>query len=233
MTQGEYFRTVFHSSKLEGPMVVEGWQSPRINWHTAVPMLVVNDGGDYVTRTGLIGLLESLVRSGDIPPLRLAALHPVDRGTDYRASDNYADVVAHELRQWLAFAPTSKYVALGTSFGAVAWLHAHRRHSWVFDGLILQSGSYFKSDEDYPDHYDPDYTIRPFVDGVHGAKGFERLVPIQVTCSVDEGNFGLNELMVDSLRRQKYQVAFHKTNGGHDWPFWQAALAPALIGSLQ
>ena len=73
MTRGEYFRTVFRSSKLKGPMVVEGWQSPLTDWHTPRLMLVVNDGGDYVEKTGLIGLLESLALARTAPPLRQLA----------------------------------------------------------------------------------------------------------------------------------------------------------------
>jgi enterochelin esterase family protein len=233
MTQGEFFTTVFRSPKLKGPMVVWGWQSPRTNWHEAVPMLVVNDGIEYIEKTGLIGLLESLVLSGVIPPLRLAALHPVDRDADYKASADYADVVAHELRGWLAFAPTTKFIALGTSLGALAWLHAHRLHPHLFDALCLQSGSYFSSDEEYPDDYDPGHTIRPFVDEVHRARSFERRVPVFMTCGLSEDNLGINRRMAKSLHDQGYPVMLTQTAGEHDWPYWKAALWPALMGSFQ
>ena len=112
-------------------------------------------------------------------------------------------------------------------------MHVHRKHPWVFDGLVLQSGSFFHWGEDYPPHYDPRKTIRPFVQTVHQAPGFDEKVPIHVTCGLWEGNLANNRLTVKELRRQGYQVVYHETEGDHDWPSWQAALAPALIGSLQ
>src|SRR5207237_826764 len=70
---------------------------------------------------------------------------PVDRDETYSASALYAGALVRELLPEIAKrAPHGTRIGMGASLGALAMLHTHIRHPKTFDGLLLQSGSFFR-----------------------------------------------------------------------------------------
>ena len=94
---------------------------------------------------GLTRFLDAMSWEERIPPMRAALIQPVDRNETYSASALYAGALVRELLPQIAKrAPHGKRIGMGASLGALAMLHAQRRHPKSFDGLFLQSGSFFR-----------------------------------------------------------------------------------------
>ena len=109
------------------------------------PLLVVHDGPEYAKYAGLTRFLDVMSWEERIPPMRAALIQPVDRNETYSASALYAGALVRELLPQIAErAPHGKRIGMGASLGALAMLHAQRRHPKCFDGLFLQSGSFFR-----------------------------------------------------------------------------------------
>ena len=105
---------------------------------------------------GLTRFLDAMSWEERIPPLRAALIQPVDRNETYSASALYAGALARELlpRDREARAARRR-IGMGASLGALAMLHAHRRHPKRFDGLLLQSGSFFRQRSDKQESHVP------------------------------------------------------------------------------
>ena len=57
----------------------------------------MHDGGEYVNRGRLPKLLDNLIFGKEISPLIAIMVDPVDRGREYRASEDYAAFLEAEL----------------------------------------------------------------------------------------------------------------------------------------
>ena len=110
------------------------WSHPEA--HERSPLLLAHDGPEYAEHSSLATLL------GRLPPLRAVLLAPVERNEMYSASARYARALADEILP--SFGDASIRIGMGASLGALALLHAHRRHPETFDALFLQSGSFFR-----------------------------------------------------------------------------------------
>ena len=125
---------------------------------------------------------------------------------------------------------------MGTSLGGLAMLHAHWRYPQVFDGLFLQSGSFFCPRFDDHERQFPYYPrVVRFVAGVldhrahHGdAKHGARPVPATLTCGAIEENVDNNRLMARALRADRYPVAWHEVPDMHNYTAWRDAFDPHL-----
>ncbi len=129
---------------LDGAIAVRTWAPAGARDEDELPLLVAHDGPEYDALAGLTGYLAAGVAGGWLPRLRAALLSPGPRDRWYSANPRYARALAREvipaLGGWLA---TSVRIGMGTSLGGLAMLHAHWRYPRVFDGLFLQSGSFF------------------------------------------------------------------------------------------
>jgi enterochelin esterase family protein len=183
------------------------------------PLLVVHDGPEYAEHSALLTLLAQL------PPLRAALVGPVDRNETYSASARYARTLVEEILPALPPAPFR--VGLGASLGALALLHAHRRHPDSFDGLFLQSGSFFRR-RDVHEHSFPRFQrISRFVGSVLAGET-PRPIPLAISCGTVEDNLRSNLVLAEALRAQGHDVDVHEFRDGHNWVAWRDDLHPRL-----
>jgi len=194
------------------------------------PLLVVHDGPDYVRRASLLRLLGALVDARELPPHRVALLAADDRLEMYSASADYARALLAALDELAG----RRRVGLGSSLGALALLHAHRRDPRAFSGLFLQSGSFFRRRTDPQEAGFRRFSrIDRFVGSVLSSRDGARPVPTTITCALDEENYACNAVLAQSLAVQGYAVDFHAARGGHNWPTWRRALPAHLAPLLQ
>ena len=186
------------------------------------PLLLVHDGPEYARRAGLHGAIDR--------PVRTALLAPVDRDETYSASAAYAQALVDEV---LPALPGDRTVGVGCSLGALALLHAHRRHPDAFAGLFLQSGSFFRRRTDPQERGFRRFArVARFVGTVlRGEPG--RPIPVTITCGLDEENLENNRAVAAALTEQGYDVELHEVPGGHDWPVWRRALKARLPDLLE
>ena len=121
----------------------------------------------------------------------------------------------------------------GASLGALALLHAQRRHPGVLGGLFLQSGSFFRQRFDRHESRFPRFgRIARFVGRVLAPDAWDDAVPVRMTCGTVEENLRNNRAVASALARQGYDVALHEARDAHNWVAWRDSLDPHLLDVL-
>ena len=199
------------------------------------PLLVVHDGPEFAQHAALTRFLDAASSAGRIPALTAALLQPVDRNETYSASALYAGALTRELLPELSQRiPHGPRVGMGASLGALAMLHAHRRHPRSFDGLFLQSGSFFRQRWDKVESSFPRYRrITRFVGTVLRGDDTVRPVPIGLTCGTAEENLANNRAVADALAGDGYQTHLVEVRDAHNWTCWRDGFDPALTDLLR
>jgi enterochelin esterase-like enzyme len=156
----------------------------------------------------------------------VALLDSPHRDEDYSASADYARTLAREILPSLP--PATVRIGVGASLGALALLHARVAARAPFDGLFLQSGSYFRRETDPQERRFPRFTrITRFVERVERTHAAP--IPVTMTCGAKEENLGNNRLMRGTLSSRGYDVRLHVHRGGHDWDAWRSVLDPHML----
>jgi enterochelin esterase-like enzyme len=199
------------------------------------PLLVVHDGPEYADYSALTRFLDAMSWEERIPPLHAALLQPVDRTETYSASALYAAALVRELLPQLARrVPHGKRLGMGASLGALAMLHAHVRHPGTFDGLLLQSGSFFRQRSDKHESAFPRWQrITRFVGTVLRGGAAGHPIPIAFTCGTAEENRANNRLVVDALVEQGYPAWLAEIRDAHNWTCWRDGFDPHLPALIE
>jgi enterochelin esterase family protein len=194
------------------------------------PLLVVHDGPEYADLADLAGYAAALIASGDLPPLRLALLEPGDRNRWYAASPAYARALTGDVLPALEDQlDTSVRVGIGASLGALAMLHAHRLAPGRWDGLFLQSGSFFTRELDPQERRFSRFgPVSRFVAELAQAVADPAPVPVALTCGMLEENLANNRAMAVTLAALGYPVRLTEVADVHNYTAWRDALDPAL-----
>ena len=199
------------------------------------PLLVVHDGPEYAEYAAFTRFLDAMSWEERIPPLRAALVQPVDRNETYSASALYAGALVRELLPEIAKrAPHGSRIGVGASLGALAMLHAHVRHPKAFDGLLLQSGSFFRQRHDKQESDFPRYQrITRFVGSVLRGAEAGRTIPVAITCGTGEENRANNEDIAAALTEQGYAAWLAGVRDGHTWTGWRDAFDPHLPALIE
>jgi enterochelin esterase-like enzyme len=197
-------------------------------------VLLAHDGPDYERFGGLARYTSAMIHAGTVPPYHLVLLPPGDRDEWYSASPAYALALAGEIIPRIrAELHSPAVVGAGVSLGALAMLHAQRRHPAGFAGLFLQSGSYFQPRHDSQESGFAGWgRIVRFTGQVLRA-GRGPAVPAALTCGAAEENLANNRDMADALRDQGYQLDLTENPDAHTWTGWRDTLDPHLTALLR
>jgi len=219
------------SRPLRATVEVTLWCPDGVRDGVPLPLLAVHDGPEYERQTGLTARAAELIRTGRVPPHRIALLNPGFRDEWYSASALYARTLTGEVLPAVgrAVAVAGTPAGMGASLGGLAMLHAQRRSPGAFSGLFLQSASFFMPRFDHMEKGFPRYgRIVRFVRGVLRDPAFDAPVPVTLTCAGGEDNVHNNRRVTAALRLQGYGASLVETPGGHDFNTWGAALDPHL-----
>lgn len=199
------------------------------------PLLVVHDGPEYAQYSLLTRFLDAMSWEERVPPLRAALIQPVDRDDTYSASALYAAALVRELLPEIGRrAPHGGRIGVGASLGALAFLHAHRRHPRAFDALFLQSGSFFQQRWDRVESSFPRYRrITRFVGGLLREEAAERPIPIALTCGLAEENLANNRAVAAALGAQRHAAWLAEIRDAHNWTCWRDSLDPHLPALIE
>ncbi|RSM57684.1 esterase [Actinoplanes sp. ATCC 53533] len=217
---------------VRGEMVARVW-SPDT---PADRVLVAHDGPDF-HRYGELGrYTAAMIGAGRVRPYHLVLLPPGERFEWYSASPAYARALARDVLPKLAaeLGTDRPVVGAGASLGALAMLHAQRRHPERFAGLFLQSGSFFQPRHDRQESGFRRYLrIVRFTGRLLREPSFASPVPTAITCGAVEENLANNRDLARALTRQGYPVSFTEVPDAHNWTGWRDALDPHLTTLLQ
>jgi len=199
------------------------------------PLIVAHDGPEYAAYSRLTRFLDAMSWEEQIPPLRAALIQPVDRDDTYSASALYAAALVRELLPEISRrVPHGPRIGMGASLGALSLLHAHRRHPRTFDGLLLQSGSFFQQRWDRHEMRFPRFRrIARFVGTVLRDGGGAPPIPVAITCGAAEENLANNRAVAGALDAQGYTVWIGTVRDGHNWVCWRDCFHPHLPALLE
>jgi enterochelin esterase-like enzyme len=194
------------------------------------PLLVAHDGPEYARYSALTRFLDVMSWEERIPPLRGALIQPVDRNDTYSASARYSAALVRELLPEISRrAPHGARIGMGASLGALALLHAQLRHPKAFEGLLLQSGSFFRQRWDSQEAGFARFRrINRFVGTVLHGERTSRPIPIAVTCGAAEENLTNNRAVATALEAQGHAVWLGEIRDAHNWTCWRDAFDPHL-----
>ncbi len=220
------------STSLGATVAATVWTPAGLDPAEPAPLLVVHDGPEYAALGGLTHYVGSAIAAGALPPVRVALLGPGDRNAWYSAAREYAQALSDDVLPAVeSLSPCSVRVGVGVSLGALAMLHAHRTDPRGFDGLLLQSGSFFTPELDPQESGFSGFdAVTGFVGEVQAATTDPKPVPTVITCGTTEENLANNEAMAATLRRLGYPTEFVRTRDSHNYTAWRDTLDPHLTG---
>lgn len=188
-------------------------------------LLVVHDGPEYARLARLPDYLDFLASGDPGARWRVLSLAPTARNRDYSADPAYADAVVGLLTTIAA--PPGPVVGVGASLGALSLLHAATRHPGAFDGLFLQSGSFFLP------RFDAHEKRFEFFDRVVDFVATfdpDRLAGLRValTAGLGEENLDNNRALASRLTAHGVPTTLTLGRDGHNYTAWRDLLAPSL-----
>ncbi|MCG8418389.1 MAG: enterochelin esterase [Proteobacteria bacterium] len=195
-------------------------------------LLVVHDGGDYLTYAALKTVLDNLIHDFEVAPLIVALTHPGDRLVEYPDNQAHSAFLAEHLlplmekKYPLIQSPAARGL-MGASFGAVASLAAAWRYPGTFGCLLLQSGSFAFTDIGQHSRgpaFDP---VVEFVNAFRQSPG-KPAERVFLSCGTYESLIYENRSIVPLLQQTGMNVRYVEARDGHNWENWRDRLRVAL-----
>jgi enterochelin esterase-like enzyme len=197
------------------------------------PLLIVHDGGDYLTYAAAKTVLDNLIHRLDVAEVVAAFSYPGERLTEYANSAAHARYLTAELLPRLEaelplVARPSARCLMGSSFGAVASLSTAYRYPDVYGSLLLQSGSFVFTDIGQNHGGGP--AFEPVVRFINRYRAAPRRVAdrLFVSCGVYEPLIVPNRSMVPVFEAAGMAVRYVEARDGHSWENWRDRLRDGL-----
>ena len=218
-----------------GPIDVEVWAPEGIAPAFELPLLLSHDGPEFARYAGLTHYAGAMIAESALPPFRLALIRPTSRNLWYAANPQYAEALTQNVLAAVEATYQSRQpVMMGASLGALAALHAEWHHPGTFDGLFLQSGSFFALATD-PQEAKFEYyaEVTEFVQQVLTATTAPSTPVVAMTAGATEENVHNNRVMATKLADLGLTVALHETPDMHNFTAWRDVLDPVLTDLLR
>jgi enterochelin esterase family protein len=229
---GSLEELAIHSRASRREYMVTLYLPARFRRTRRYPLLIVQDGGDYLQYAGLRTVLDNLIHRLEVSEMIVALTYPHDRLHEYGNNPAYARFLVEELvprleAQYPLLAKPSGRCLMGASFGAVAALSTAWRHPMFFGRLLLQSGSFAFTDIG-PQHRGPAFD--PVVEFVNAFRNRPVKVAerVFVSCGVYESVIYENRSLVPLLQSTGMEVRYVEARDGHNWENWRDRLREGL-----
>ncbi|HSH03020.1 MAG TPA: alpha/beta hydrolase-fold protein [Anaerolineae bacterium] len=192
------------------------------------PSLYVQDGGDYLNIVDMTARLDRWIALGEVPPLVVVFIPPIQRSVEYRANDDYVAFLAEELVPWVEaeYGTASSSVltgVMGSSLGGLIAVYAGLRAPDTFGLVLAQSGAYRVEMKRW----------EALVAEGLGKGGRYYLVAGSFETAVSgDPWFGdiiaANEELTSRLQREGYTYQYEVYPQGHSWGLWRDTLKDGL-----
>ena len=229
---GSYHTVDIDSQAFGESRKVEIYLPARFRKNRRYPLLIVQDGLDYLQFAALGTVLDNLIHNLEIPQMIVALTQSPNRLVEYGADDRHAKFIVEEMLPSLNETfplidePSARGI-MGASFGAVATLHTAWRFQGVFGSLLLQSGSFAFSDLGQHQRgpvFDP---VALFMNNFRETPG-KPAEKMYLSCGIYESLIYENRSLVPLLQMQKIDVRFEEARDAHNWENWRDRLQNGL-----
>jgi enterochelin esterase-like enzyme len=181
------------------------------------PLLVFNDGSDYLSFAQANIILDNLIEEKKIPPCYALFIKPVNRMKEYWLSDLYLEIVFKEIvpfaKEQFKIIDENKIFFGGVSLGGLSAFYALKDYGNQLDGVFGQSPSFW-------------------VDSLRITNELNRVDLSEKKLFFDYGLFEKNSFdssLINYFRDKAPILKIEKYNEGHAWGNWKAHLDNALV----
>jgi enterochelin esterase family protein len=177
------------------------------------PVLFVHDGGEYISLASMVIVADNLIASGEIAPLIMVFIDPVDRSGEYKAGEGFMRMIVEEIvpladsRYRIDTRPAARGM-MGASLGGLISVHMTWDNPRLFGFCASQSGAFMA---DYTD----------------AVKIIEAGPPREISYYLDWGTYepaiaAGNEDMREAILRGGHELIWKVYPEGHSWGSWRA-----------
>ncbi len=211
--------TSFFSSKLNNSRRVKIYLPPGYDSLKQYPVIVFNDGIEFITLANIINILDYLIARHEIGPVIGVFVPPVDRENEYYGSkkDAYTEFIVKEImpvvdRKYSTIKDPKKRATFGISAGGNIALFLGMKYPEAFGKIAAQSSS-----------------VQPEISGK-----YKKSPKMNLEFYMDLGKYDLPVLipMVNNfiriLQDKNYVYQFKKWPEGHSWGNWEGHVKLAL-----
>ena len=184
--------------------------------------VVAQDGVAFYRTAGLHKVAQALLERGEIPPVRLLFVEPLDRNVEYRFSERYEEEFHRLLAEVeRAYGPLGETVLVGASLGGLFSLWQALRHPDRFPKVLALSPALKAHPEGQDTYQDPEWLTERYQEA-------EKLPRIYLEVGLLEWLLAPNRRFAALLADRKAPHAYRERPSGHNWVTWKQALAPGL-----
>jgi enterochelin esterase family protein len=210
---------MFNSKIIVGARKVEVYLPDGYDDDKDYPMVLVQDGGEYVTLASMVNVMDNIIHEKRIPPVVAVFVPPVDRNYEYYLNADYERVLLEEILPFIEetysiSGDPRKRAIMGASLGGAISMMISMNHPEVFGKCGSQSGAF----------------------GVNEMALIQRVLNEpgkDISIYLDCGTFGditdENRAMADALKKRKYDFVYAEFNEGHSWGNWRAHIDDMLV----
>jgi enterochelin esterase family protein len=190
-----------------------------------LPAILVQDGQAFLRVGHLARVLDALLAAGQVRPVRLVFIDPVDRNVDYLFNDAYGEFITAELLPALGeLTPgVTDLDLLGASLGGLASATLALARPELYAGVATLSGAFLGT----PANPDP-YGSREswLLERIRSASS----LPARwfVATGTLEWLTEINREAAAALRERGVQLHYEERSAGHNWTNWRGLLGDAL-----
>lgn len=187
------------------------------------PLLIFQDGQDYIQRGHTNILLDRMIQHKMIPPVIACFIHPKNRYQEYTLNPSYMRFVAETLLPELSsHYPISKNpkdrVLVGSSLGGLISAATALAYPQTFGKVLGQSSAFYFAQKQWIKELKT--SPKQDIDFYLSAGRFERLVQS-------------NRKVQDILFQKGYTFTYKEYNEGHNWSHWSHRLSHGLKYTLE
>lgn len=187
---------------------------------TRFPSFYVHDGGEYLERARMATVMDNLIHAGEIRPMVVVMIDPIDRGHEYRINDPYRDFLCDEFvpaidGRYRTIDDRDQRGVMGASLGGLISVYAALSRPQLFARVAGQSSAL---------QYGEDSLV-----ALLGAVANTTIKFYLDVGSYEPRFIPAHERFVALLKQKCWPCLYQEVAGGHNWTNWRAHLKDLLL----
>jgi enterochelin esterase-like enzyme len=180
----------------------------------------IHDGGEYLERARMATVMDNLTHAGQISPVLLIMIDPVNRMREYWANQDYAEFLCAEFipeidRRYRTVVDRKNRGVMGASLGGLISTYTALSYPQIFSKVAGQSSAL---------HLEED-RISALLGGLRGKR---------LSFYFDVGRYEpsfipAHQRFIASLKAKRWPCRYQELPGGHNWTSWRAHLKDLLV----